>query len=584
MWCPSCGSSVADGMKFCVNCGTQMPNTAEIMKPGSRGRGTQVATAVLSYSDGLAGVLVGRTIENKYHLDSLLGTGGMGAVYQATRLHIGDTVAVKILHPEQETDPHAAERFRREAQIAARLKHPNAVSIYDFGVSGDGLMYLVMELVEGQSLRKIVKQHGSLSTEAVAEVTAQACAALAEAHRHNIVHRDIKPDNIILNSTTSGLRVKVLDFGIAKLRDLAASNLTQTGSVMGTPHYMSPEQCMGEELDSRSDIYSLGVVLYEILCGVAPFHSPTPSAVVIQHVTQAPTPLRSVNISVPANVEAVVLHALEKRREARPQTAAALAQEMRTAVNESATVSRPTVPTGANSLPVTASSRAVDNPGITPTMVLSTPVSGSTVTPPFFAPRQATNEKRKVWPFVIGGFLLLLLGGTVVGVVGWMIWGFPVASQPGQEQQSRSSNDRQTRNEQSSKPSPQAPLQLPPADTADSEFQTLSERYSRVTNEQRAQLDADLRKAETKYPTDYRFTYDRAKLTATGPHRHDAFGPLFQAGRKALDNGQADEMLNNLMRDKDSDLYKLSRGHDEWIDLTEALRHKDKERLKHEPH
>lgn len=345
---------------------------------------------------------------------------------------------------------------------------------------------------------------------------------------------------------------------------------------------------MGEELDSRSDIYSLGVVLYEILCGVAPFHSPTPSAVVVQHVTQAPTPLRSVNISVPPAVEAVVLHALEKRREARPQTAAALAEEMRAAIYESATVSRPTVPTGANIPPVTAPSRAVANPGMTPTMALSTPVSGSTPTPQFFGQRAAPTESRKIWPFIIGGLLLLVLGGVVVGAVGWMMWGRSDTSQPRQDEQSRSSNNLQPRNEQSSKPSPQAtPTTTPqtsPADFAENEFKALSERYSHVTTEQRAQLDADLKAAEKKYPPDYRFTYERARLSATGPHAHDAFGVLFQAARKALDNGQADEMLNELMRDKDSDFYKLSRGHNEWSDLTEALRHKNREMLKSGPH
>lgn len=584
MLCPRCGSVVGQGMKFCANCGAQVSGFADTMRLGSSGGSAQQVTAVLSYSAGLAGVLLGRTIESKYRLDSLLGTGGMGAVYEATRLLIGDTVAVKILHPEQGTDPHAAERFRREAQIAARLKHPNAVSIYDFGVSADGLMYLVMELVEGHNLRKIIKQQGPLSIDVVAEITAQTCAALDEAHRRNIIHRDIKPDNIILNSTTSGLRVKVLDFGIAKLRDLAVSDLTQTGSVMGTPHYMSPEQCMGEELDSRSDIYSLGVVLYEILCGVAPFHSPTPSAVVVQHCTQAPPRLRSLNNSIPPAVEAAVLHALEKRREARPQTAAGLAQEMRSAVYEPGTASRSTVPTGANVLPVTSASRAVANPGVIPTMVVSTPISVRSVTSEFSCKPPAATERRKLWPFIVGAFLLLVIGGVAVGAVGWMMWGRSDTSQSGKDEQSRPSNNGETRNQQSSKPSPRSTAQISSADSADAEFNTLRDRYSRVATTQRPQLDTDFKSAERKYPTDYRFTYERARLSATGPDPHGAFGLLFQAGRTALDNGKADEMLTELMRDKDSDLRKLSRGHDEWGDLTDALRHKKRELLRHAPH
>ncbi len=276
--------------------------------------------------------LIGRTIEAKYRIDSLIGAGGMGAVYQSTRLLIGDEVAIKILHTERVVDPHASERFRREARAAARLKHPNAVSIYDFGVSSDGLQYLVMELIEGRSLREVTKQQGPLDPSLAAEVTSQVCAALDEAHRQHIVHRDVKPDNIILNSSGAGLRVKVLDFGIAKLRDDTASHLTQTGSVMGTPHYMSPEQCLGEELDSRADIYSMGIVLYEILCGRVPFNSPISTAVVVQHVNQPPPALRTINPKISPQMEAAVLHALEKRREARPQTAIAFAREVVAAV------------------------------------------------------------------------------------------------------------------------------------------------------------------------------------------------------------------------------------------------------------
>jgi len=329
--------------------------------------------------------IIGRTIENKYRIDAKLGAGGMGAVYSAHRLLIGDEVAVKILHPQHVSEPQATERFRREAQAAARLKHPNAVSIYDFGVTSDGLVYLVMELVEGQSLREIIKQQGPLTQSAAAEVINQVCAALDEAHRQQIVHRDLKPDNIVVKTMLNGLRVKVLDFGIAKLRDLTAGNLTQTGSVMGTPHYMSPEQCLGEELDSRSDIYSLGVVLYEMLIGVVPFNSPTSTAVVVQHVNQAPPSLRAMNLSVSPGVEAVVLHALAKRPEDRPPSAAALANELNAAVSSvSATASFASTPSPAfaSGQSQSFSGNQPAAQGMTPTVVLRTPVSGSKSTYP----------------------------------------------------------------------------------------------------------------------------------------------------------------------------------------------------------
>jgi len=275
--------------------------------------------------------MLGQTIENKYRLIADLGAGGMGAVYRAQRLLIGDEVAVKILHPEHVAQPEFFERFRREAQAAARLKHPNAVSIYDFGVTADGLVYLVMELIDGQTLRQIIKEQGPLMSSVAVEIINQACMAIGEAHLNNIIHRDIKPDNIIVNAA-SNFKVKVLDFGIAKLRDDTVGNLTQTGSILGTPHYMSPEQCLGEEIDHRSDIYSLGIVLYEMLTGSVPFRSPTPAAVVVQHVNQPPVPPRSLNASIPPSVQAAVLRALEKRREARPQTTGAFASELASAV------------------------------------------------------------------------------------------------------------------------------------------------------------------------------------------------------------------------------------------------------------
>lgn len=278
--------------------------------------------------------LIGSTIGGKYRIYSKLGSGGMGAVYRARRTIIGDDVAIKILHFNQNESPEA-ERFRREAQAAARLKHAHAVSIFDFGISNDGRQYLVMELVEGVSLRQLIQSQGVFSPAFAVEIISQVCAAFDEAHRHNIVHRDIKPDNIVVDLGGVKPKVTVLDFGIAKLRGESAGTLTQTGSVLGTPYYMSPEQCLGEQLDGRSDIYSLGIVLYEMLTGVVPFNAPISTAVVVQQVNQAPPPPRSFNLAIPRSVERVVLHALEKKPEARPATPGAFAAELIAAIGNS---------------------------------------------------------------------------------------------------------------------------------------------------------------------------------------------------------------------------------------------------------
>ena len=163
------------------------------------------------------------------------------------------------------------------------MKHPNIVTVYEFGVSIEGLNYQVMELAGGESLRSLVERQGTLAATAASEIIRQICAALDEAHRLGIVHRDVKPENILVQTIPGGLQVKVLDFGIAAVRDVKASRLTRTGAVVGTPHYMSPEHCLGEELDGRSDIYSLGIVLFEMLTGVVPFDSPTTTAIAVSY-------------------------------------------------------------------------------------------------------------------------------------------------------------------------------------------------------------------------------------------------------------------------------------------------------------
>ena len=451
MICQKCNSPNSDGARFCSGCGSELfplhgpavqafvagaePGSAGIRAPGalsissippdgasSRADDEEEITKVhqaagTPSTDGTQATLIGRIIEGKYRLDAKIGFGGMGSVYRAYRLLIGDEVAIKILHAQHSTEPQATERFRREAQAAARLKHPNAVSVYDFGVTSDGLLYLVMELVEGNSLRHIIKHQGPLTPSAVSEVISQACAALQVAHQQHIVHRDLKPDNIIVNVTITGLRVKVLDFGIAKLRDIAASNLTQTGSVMGTPHYMSPEQCLGEEIDSRSDLYSLGIVMYEMLAGVVPFNSPTSTAVVVQHVNKEPPSLRSINLSITPAVERVVLHALAKRREDRPQTADALSRELVAAVSQGQPSSASVA-----AVPPAPQSSLDSQLGLTPTMVMKSPASGGT--PVYFSPAHgiapavssqssSVPRRSKAVPVLAGVTALSILAGVV---------------------------------------------------------------------------------------------------------------------------------------------------------------------------
>jgi serine/threonine protein kinase/ketosteroid isomerase-like protein len=413
MFCTKCGTAITGDVAFCRACGAVL---SEDETDGGASEDIKDDPA----QHGFATVAVspaGQIIEGKYRVDARLGAGGMGTVYRATRLFIGDSVALKVLHPEMVSDEQAAARFRREAQAAARLKHPNAVSVYDFGITHDGLVYLVMELVEGESLRDMIKRQGPLSLAAAIEITRQVCAALDEAHSRNIVHRDIKPDNIIVHTIAQSLHVKILDFGVARIRDAvpAAGSLTQTGMMVGTPRYMSPEQCLGEEVDGRSDIYSTGVVLYEMLTGTVPFNSPTPTAVAVQHATQAPPSLRAINMSVPAAVETVVLHALEKRRESRPQTAGALASELIESASEG------TLPRGSvNAAPPfvqglgSSSLSARPNSGDMPTIVLDASVRQSRATAVVGAASYGASEratKRSLTPW-IGGIAV----GVLVGV------------------------------------------------------------------------------------------------------------------------------------------------------------------------
>jgi serine/threonine-protein kinase len=278
--------------------------------------------------------LFGLVLDEKYRLDARLGEGGMGTVYRAAHLLIDRPVAVKLLHPRFVEDEAAQQRFRREARAAGRLQHPNAVTVTDFGSTADGYVYLVMELLEGRTLRDVLSTEAPLAPGHAVELMSQIAAAVEAAHEAGVIHRDLKPGNIfVVQRKGSPPVLKVLDFGIAKLAaestdESDSKNLTQTGVMIGTPRYMSPEQCDGERLTPASDVYSLGIILYEMLTGATPFNGPTPLAVALQHSSKPPRPPRELMPSIPAEFEQVVLHALAKSPAERPGDAGAFRREL----------------------------------------------------------------------------------------------------------------------------------------------------------------------------------------------------------------------------------------------------------------
>ena len=300
--CMSCGSPVAAFDESCPQCGARL-------KP---------------HTDNLIGAL----LADKYRVEALLGSGGMCDVYQASHSLIGKKVAVKVLKPELAADPKIAQRFEQEALASSRVRHPHAIDVTDFGVDQHNRPFIVMELVEGKTIGELLRENGPFTLERTAGIIRQVCGALETAHAAGVIHRDVKSDNILIAEYEGGDWVEVADFGVAKIQEDVNRRAALTGAnfIIGTPRYMSPEQCEEKPVDARSDIYSLGVVVYEMLTGDAPFEGNS-TRLLIAHSTEPPRPLSHKRPDIPPAVEAVVMRALDKDPDRRPQSALEFSRE-----------------------------------------------------------------------------------------------------------------------------------------------------------------------------------------------------------------------------------------------------------------
>jgi len=328
--------------------------------------------------------LIGHTIADRFLIQARVGSGGMGAVYRAMQLGLDRDVALKLLKEEVSWDPDTITRFHREAKAMSLLVHPNTVRVFDFGQTYDGTLYLAMELLEGELVTKRLEREGALSPAEVIRVGAQILSSLHEAHAKGIVHRDLKPDNIYLANVEGHAQpvVKVLDFGIAKVfegENRFDQLETQAGTVFGTPRYMSPEQAQGKPLDARSDLYSVGVLLYQLLAGVAPFRDEDAVVVMAKHIREKPQPLAKIAPTrrIPPSLDAVILRALEKQPDKRWQDAVQFRSALESCLPD-------------------AEARRSAHTGI------------------FWRAQQATRER---WPWLAG--LAILLVGALVGVALW---------------------------------------------------------------------------------------------------------------------------------------------------------------------
>jgi serine/threonine-protein kinase len=354
---------------------------------------------------------IGQEIIGQFRIVQRIGKGGMGAVYKAEQPAMGRFVAVKILHRNLASRPDLVSRFRREARAMSRLTHPNTVRVFLYGQLDSGSLYIVMEYLEGLNLHQITKRQGPMALDRAAKILGQCAGALEEAHNAGIIHRDLKPENILL-SEQGGMRdfAKVLDFGLAKVHDIdlkSSSPLTQEGMVFGTPEFMSPEQARGKILDGRSDIYSLGTILYEMITGKLPFDARNPADYIRHHIKSPPIPVtqRVPELQFPPELDDFFAMALAKKTEDRYQTATEFAEGLQPFTG---TPSRAPEESAAPEVPSSTPEASAEPP--------STPAAASA--PKKSPPPQEPKSSSALW-IAIGvlGFLVVALGVSLVVVL-----------------------------------------------------------------------------------------------------------------------------------------------------------------------
>src|SRR6266446_9528629 len=326
MECPVCAAKNQDAASQCAACHTPLPVSSSLETLNEAGVPEAWSAAVTPQSAGIVAqgddLEKGTVFAERYEILQLIGRGGMGAVYKARDSELDRVVALKLIRPELASNPQILQRFKQELILARQVTHKNVIRIFDLGQS-DGIKFITMDFVEGQDLRSLLLEKGKLAPEEAARIMLQICRALEAAHAEGVIHRDLKPQNIMLDAKG---RVYVMDFGIA--RSAYLPGMTQTGALIGTPEYMSPEQGRGEKLTERSDLFSLGIIFYELLTGKSPYYSDTPLATLWKRMTEKATPPVVVDPTLPQALSDIVAKALEIEPKNRFASAQEMAQQL----------------------------------------------------------------------------------------------------------------------------------------------------------------------------------------------------------------------------------------------------------------